>query len=237
MKTVFLLLVSLVLISCRTMNNSKPEQFTEAPLFGMIYDSNSSPAAGAKVILDGKDSAMSDINGRFLLYNVSRGPHILVIQKQGFEETRTAFNFTDRGQVLYSKLISDEYILDRLESDLKSNQMEEAASLLKRAQAVNRENIRLHYLKIIYLAKKREYKKALEETEALRKVFPADSYLVMTQAKILFFGMQQKGKTIDLLKDYLVTHKSKEVQSLLKLLNPDVDTGEKKEGQGENNDE
>jgi len=128
-KYIYILLLIIAMVSsCKSVDNGAFSQFDEAPLFGMIYDSESSPVASAIVVLDDEKSVKTDINGRVLFGAVSQGEHSVVISKDGFEDVQMVLNFSNRDQVLYSTLISLHNILDNLESSLQTGKMTEAKS-------------------------------------------------------------------------------------------------------------
>ncbi|MDA3938822.1 MAG: carboxypeptidase-like regulatory domain-containing protein [Spirochaetia bacterium] len=210
-----LLLLITLASSCKSVDNGSFSQFTEAPLFGMIYDSESSPVAGALVVLDDEKSAKTDINGRVLFSAVSYGEHSVVITKDGFEETQMVLNFSNRDQVLYSTLFSLQNILDNLESSMQNGKMLEAKSFLMRASGINSEDIRLRYLNVVYLSEMKEYPEVLKEIGLLREIYPNDPYIVMTQAKILFYGLERQEEALEVLQSILPSNSNEELENLL----------------------
>jgi len=179
-----LLLIIILVSSCNSIDDGSFSLFNEAPLFGMIYDSESSPVVSAFVVLDDEKFSQTDINGRVLFRAVSRGNHSVVITKEGFEEVRMVLNFSNRNQVLYAILISLQNILDNLESTMHSGKMLEAKLFLARASKINSDDLRFKYLKIVYLTKINELEKALKEIDLLMESYPDDPYLILTHIKI-----------------------------------------------------
>jgi hypothetical protein len=232
-----LLLIITLVSSCKSVDDGGFSQFGEAPLFGMIYDSESSPVGGALVVLDDEKSSQTDINGRVLFGAVSRGEHSVVITKEGFEETRMVLNFSNRDQVLYSTLISLHNILDNLEGYLQTNKMTEAKSFLDRASKIDSDDIRFRYLNVVYLAEVKEYPGALEEIILLKKTYPDDPYLTMTHAKILFYGLEQKAEALELLQDFAPSNRNEELESLMKKMDSELNAEKiTEETTGESND-
>ena len=210
-----LLLIITLVSSCKSVDDGSFSQFSEAPLFGMIYDSESSPVASAMVVLDDEKSAKTDINGRVLFSAVSQGEHSVVINKEGFEEARIELNFSNRDQVLYSTLISLHNILDNLESSLQTGKMAEAKSFMIRASKINSDDIRFRYLNVVYLSENKEYPEAFDKIVLLRKTYPNDPYITMTQAKILFYGLDRKEEAIELLQSFTTQNGNDELDSLI----------------------
>jgi len=221
-----LLIVFTIISGCKSVDDGGFSQFDEAPLFGMIYDSESSPVDGALVVLDDGESSQTDINGRVLFGSVSRGEHSVAISKEGFEETRIVLNFSNRDQVLYSTLISIESILDNLENTLNIGKMTEAKSFLKRAEKINSEDIRFRYLNVVYLSEINEYTDALKEIDLLKRIYPNDPYIIMTQAKILFYGLNRRVEALELLQDFSQPNKNEELEILLEKMDSEITTGE-----------
>lgn len=232
-----LLLIPTLFLTCRSVDKNTFSNFTEAPLFGMIYDTESLPVVGAELVLDDKDTALTDINGRVLFGAVSRGEHLIVINKEGFEEARMVLNFSNRDQVLYSTLISLRNIIANLESSLKVGDILEARSLLDRASIINPDDIRLRYLKVVYLSDNMKYKEAFEEIVLLRKLFQDDPSLIMTQAKILFYGFNKKSDAVELLMSFPLVNSTEEIGKLVGKMTSEINYEERiKETEGENNE-
>lgn len=224
-KFIFCILVVLTIISgCKSIDNDSFNQFEQAPLFGMIYNSESSPVAGAVVVLDDVKSSQTDINGRVLFGEVSRGEHSVLITKEGFEEVWMVLDFSNRNQVLYSTLISLQNILDNLESHLQVGRITESKSFLDRASGINSEDIRFRYLNVVYLMAIKEYPEALEEIVLLRKSYPDDPYLTMTHAKILFFGLNKKKDALKVMQKLLLLNRNEDFKSLLEKIDSEINT-------------
>ncbi len=218
-----LLFIPVLLLSCKSVDENTFANFNEAPLFGMIYDSESLPVAGAELVLDDEHTALTDINGRVLFSTVSRGEHDVVIRKEGFEEARMVLNFSNRDQVLYSTLISLQDILDKLASSLGIGRIDEAGLFLDRALLIDPKDIRLKYLKVVYLCESEEYSDALGEIGLLRKIYPDDSYLVMTQANILFYGFKEKMEAVELLKEFSQLYRNEDFENLIEKMSSEID--------------
>ncbi len=106
----------LIFISCATTKKKSSDDFTEAPLFGMVYDYDNRPCSEALIIIDDNDEVMSDINGRFIIGVLSRGNHIVTAKKEGYETLSFSFSFLNRTQVLYLRMISFLQLLVEIEN-------------------------------------------------------------------------------------------------------------------------
>lgn len=223
------LVLTLSVYGCTSTGVKEPLQFTQAPLLGMIYDTKSSPVTGAEIIMDGAQSSLSDINGKVVLYGVTRGEHSFVIRKKGFEEVRITLNFSRPTQVLYTTLTSMETILEDLKKALSLNELKKADLLRARAGAIDADNARLRYLDVVYLVKMKKYSDALRETEILRKRYPDSSPLVLTEAKIFLFGLKEKEKALRILESIPSPYLTDTMKTLIKTLKQ-----EKKDDRGKN---
>jgi len=165
-----LLFLITIILSCRTnklddsvftmkeMHNSKT-----APLIGIVYTMNKKPCSGAEVAIyktadltDTKTkpyvTVKTDISGRFLIPDVSKGKHKIAITKKGFEEGKIIFDFVDETQVFYIQMTSLETLLDDAEKSLEKRNMNEAEKLIERALAVDNRSIEALYLKAVYFS-------------------------------------------------------------------------------------
>ncbi|MCK5153878.1 MAG: carboxypeptidase regulatory-like domain-containing protein [Spirochaetales bacterium] len=221
-----LLLIIILISGCKSVDDGGFSHFDEAPLFGMIYDSESSPVTGAVVVLDGEKSSKTDINGRVLFSAVSQGEHSVVISKEGFEDVRMVLNFSNRDQVLYSTLISLHNILDNMESSMQTGKMAEVKSFLMRASKIDSDDIRFRYLNVVYLAEIKEYTEAFSKIGLLKKSYPDDPYITMTQAKILFYGLKRKAEALELLQNSNPSNRNEELESLMKKMDSEINSEE-----------
>jgi len=212
------LILTLFVYGCTSTGEKEPLQFTQAPLLGMIYDTKSTPVTGAEVIMDRTYTALSDINGKVVLYGVTRGKHSFVIRKNGFEEVRITLNYSHPTQVLYTTLTSMETILENLKNSLSLNELKKADLLRVRAGAIDVGNARLRYLNIVYLVKMKKYSDALREIKILRKQYPDSSPLVLTEVKIFLFGLEEKKEALTVLQSIPPAYRTDEIKKLLKTL-------------------
>ncbi len=212
------LVLTLSLYGCTSTGKGEPLQFIQAPLLGMIYDTESTPVAGAKVIMDKTHSALSDINGKIVLYGVTRGKHSFVIRKKGFEEVRTTLNFSRPTQVLYTTLTSMETILENMDKSLSRNNLKEADRLRTRAKAIDAGNARLQYLDIVYIVKMKKYVDALQKTKILRKQYPDSPPLALTEAEIFLFGLKEKKEALTVLQSIPFVYRTDDIKTMIKAL-------------------
>src|SRR5690348_15121099 len=65
---------AMLLAACATQKVEDP-LFDKAPLFGMIYDADNQPCDGVQLTVDGVPGPLTDIRGRFMIPDLTRGPH------------------------------------------------------------------------------------------------------------------------------------------------------------------
>lgn len=77
---------------------------------GMVYDQDCRPVSGYRLSLDGKHSAMTDINGRFTFTGTKYGTHTVTGTDARYLPLGENCSFLNRTEVLHIKLTS----IDRL---------------------------------------------------------------------------------------------------------------------------
>jgi hypothetical protein len=83
----------------------------KAPLYGMVYDADGLPLRNVLVYVDERAAALSDSNGRFILADLARGSHELVLEKAGMETLVQEIEFLERGDILYVRMYSTRQLL------------------------------------------------------------------------------------------------------------------------------
>ncbi len=208
----------LVLSGCVTAGNDELFQSTETPLMGMIYDTEHNPVTEAEIVLDGTVTTQSDINGNVILYRVTRGKHFFLIRKKGFEEVHGTLNVSSPRQVLYTVLTPMKTILDNLEKALSLHKSGNAALLCARARNIDSDNARFRYLNTVYLVQTENYSDALQEIKMLLKIYPANPSLLLTEVKILSFGLRENSRALEVLQSIPSSSTTDEITILKKIL-------------------
>jgi tetratricopeptide (TPR) repeat protein len=132
------LCAALLLASCATPQKKNPLSFDKAPLFGMIYDEDNQPCAGARLIIDGVEGKgetglVTDIRGRFVLPDLPPGEHHLVARKEGYEELSAKIVFLNSTDALFLRMVSFGQLLTNAEKALEERKWEQAGDFLARA--------------------------------------------------------------------------------------------------------
>lgn len=220
------ILVCTLLAGCLTEEESSTD-FEEAPLFGMVYDFRGQPTSGATVIIDSATKTQTDINGRFVIHQLSKGRHRLSLTKDGFEPLTIEFAFIDRNQVLYLRAVSLEQLLEQTEQALEQKDYPAAERLIQRAQVVDATNPVRLYLKAIYFAGKEEYGQAVAVLQQLLNARFTDPSVYLFLADIHQYSLDDRESAKQYLGIYLESYEDADVKQRLSELelepgNPDA---------------
>lgn len=195
--------VSLLLASCAGVSKRDPLAFKNAPLLGMVYDHDNRECPNVHLVVDGKDHATTDINGRFILPNLTSGVHKLLATKSGYEPLEVSFDFTSPTQVLYLKVYSFDELLKQAELALRQEQWQVGQGYLHRAAAVKSHDVVLSYLEAILAFKKKEYGGAAHRLEALVASGSQDPSVYLFLADLYQYRLARPAAAVRALESYL----------------------------------
>ena len=217
MKSIGCLLFSaLVLASCAT--NAGVLEFDSAPLFGMIYDDDNQPCSGATLTLDGHAGPVSDIRGRFVLPDLSRGSHVLSVKKEGFETLEMTFDFLNRTDVLYLRVVSFTQLLSKAEQALRDRKWDQAEAYLGRAEKLDSKNSVYLYLRAIDMYKTAKFPQAIDALNAIVAKGDTDPYVYLFLADIYQKDLNDSAKAAESLQAYLSKRDDPDVEKRLQEL-------------------
>ena len=212
---------TLLLFSCATKKDTIKE-FETAPLFGMVYDYDNKPCSDAKVLIDGKEGPFTDINGRFVVQSLSRGKHSIIIKKEQYEDALVSFNFLNKSQVLYVRMISFDQLLKETEKAIAIGKWKEVESLFERAEKIKKDDPVAEYLKAIYFKEKGEIEKAEDILLEIIGKGHKLPYVYLSLADIYQYYLDDPTKAAENLEQYLKLEANHEVQKRLDLLNKEL---------------
>ena len=220
MKTrfLFILIILTSLLSCKTAGDLNPSDFREAPILGMIYGFDNLPIDDAEVVLDDSVSVRTDIHGRFIIDEVARGEHHLVVTKEEYETIDITFVFSSRNQVLYLNMISFDSLLEEIESALLEEETEEAGLYLERAAKINEKDPRLLYLKGVSMARQKRYEEAVEVISELKEKYRTAPHIILFLAEIYDKGLGNREIAKLVLEEFLALLENEEVRNALMTL-------------------
>jgi|GEM_PF-3879322 len=127
----------LVLGSCATTGGIAP--FKTAPLFGMVYQDDGTPAAGVEVFIDGHGGVYTDAGGRFVKEALTAGPHRVETRAEGFEPTTREVAFRNRTEVVHVRLMALAALEERACREITTGGYARARSLVGRCLLVEPE--------------------------------------------------------------------------------------------------
>jgi len=220
MKNLFRLAVVLPLMlvfSCKTTTVVDDfSSFKEAILTGMVYNSNSIPCVGAVLRVDDKKEAYTaDINGRFVIPNLKRGEHLIHVSKDNHEPELVELDFSDRRQVLYVRLTSNESLLNWAEEALDELRWDEAKDFIMRSLAVEPENAHaLTLLGALYYRTGR-FEDSLEQWQTLIEMGHRSPHLYLLIANTYEYGLKSPKEAHPWLERYLENHEAPEIRARL----------------------
>ena len=137
-------------------------------LMGIIFDNYNNPVTGASIILEDGDILTSDIDGRFIIPDLTPQTYKLQLSKPNYETVYVEINFLDPKQVLYVKMSSITYLKEQIEACIKSKDWEKADKLIERAFLIDEDDPVLIYLASIYCLNIGDYTKALDYVADLK---------------------------------------------------------------------
>ncbi len=159
-------------------------EFDKAPLFGMIYDADGVPVHNASVLINGETGPLTDINGRFVIPNLPRGNHILVIHKEGYSSTTTSFDFMNKSQVLYLKMNSARQHYSKAVNHFECGLFRESLIEVQSTLDLDKDFYSATYLQVLILIKLKQFDEipllieflrtnlgALQEVDELEKMY------------------------------------------------------------------
>jgi tetratricopeptide (TPR) repeat protein len=208
----------LALTGCLSDRMDRPQDFDEAPLFGMVYDFDNEPCAGALIRVDGEDAVRTDINGRFVINDLSRGRHQLEVLKEGYESYTLAFDFLNRSQALYVRMISANQLLRQVEEALEKRRYSAALEMLERVERIEPANPVAAYLRGAYLIRVRRDAEAAAVLEGLVGQGYQEPVLYLTLADLYEYRLSDPERARHYLEQYLRIEADPEVQKRLDAL-------------------
>ena len=208
--TYFCLCLSfLFFLSCATKN---PRDFESAPLYGMVYDYDNQTCTDVLIRVNEEHETKSDINGRFVVTDLSRGNHQITAIKEGYETLTFSFNFTTRSQVLYIRMISFYQLLKNIEKELEAKNWYEVESLLERAEKIKTDDPIEQYLKAVYLNQTGQHDEAIQILRSILNQNYKEPIIYLTLSDIYFYKKNDIPNAIEYVEQYLKLESDREVQ-------------------------
>jgi tetratricopeptide (TPR) repeat protein len=215
-KTLVVILASALLCaSCASQPANDALTFDSASLFGMIYDENNQPCGGARLTIDGQPGPQTDIRGRFVVADLSRGQHAIVARKDGYEDLSVQFTFLNRTDVLYLRMISFDQLLSRAERAFDERKWDDAEAALRRAAKLDSGDTVMMYLEAIRQYKTEKYADAARQLESILSRGEREPYVYLFLADLYEQNLNDLSKAAEYLQRYLERRADADVEKRL----------------------
>jgi len=194
---------ALLLVTCATQGKRGEISFPPAPLYGMVYDADNQPCAGVQLGVDGAAGPQTDIRGRFIIPELSRGGHTIIANKSGYETLLISISFLNRTDVLHLHMTSFGQLLAMAEKSLGEQRWADAEGFLGRAEKLNPEDAVLRYLLAINAYKTGAFSRAAGYLAAILASGNAAPSVYLFLADICEINLGDRGKAVSHLESYL----------------------------------
>lgn len=212
----FVFLSLLSLMSCLTAQD--PLRFEYAPLFGMIYDADNAPVAGATVTVNGERGFESGVMGRVVIPDLVRGTHLLSVSKTGYEPVELEIDFLTRSHVLYVRMVSFDFLLAEAETALSRGRFLEAERMLDRAARLDPANPRADYVRALLAYRRGNGAPAERVLVRLIESGHKLPYVNLLLADVREFLLDDREGAANSLRRYLHDREDPEAEARLKTL-------------------
>lgn len=182
---------------------SDPIDFGYAPLFGMIYDADNEPVAGARVTVNGERAFTSGVMGRVVIPELPRGIHSISVSKPGFETVETEVEFLTRTHVLYVRMVSFDHLLAQAEGDLAGGRFDLVEAHLSRATRLDRSDPRGRYLRALIAYRRGRGRESVEILRQLIGDGHGGAYVFLLLADAQEFLLNNEEAAAEALAEYL----------------------------------
>jgi hypothetical protein len=226
-------LAVLFILSCATQEARDGFSFDNATLFGMVYDENNQPCAGARITVDGQAGPLTDIRGRFVMPSLSRGDHDVVAHKEGYEALSARFSFLNRGDVIYLRMVSFDQLLTRVENALDDRRWDEAEAILQRAAKLSAGDTVMLYLKAIQAYKKDRFGDAAAGLQAILENGSREPHVYLFLADLYEHSLGNPAMAVQYVEAYLDRRADADVEKRLAMLKEKVRQLQKDEQEAE----
>jgi tetratricopeptide (TPR) repeat protein len=178
-----ILIVALFLpLSCAGVQGVK-RNMGQAVMYGMVYDDENMPVQGAVVSINGRVTAQTDIQGRFIINSKKRDSFLIELEKAGFEKVKAEFIF-DPLDALHFTLVNAQQLLSRSEEAMDGRRYEQAIVLCDRALALEPRQPEALFLKALALVQTKQYASARNVLRELENRIGPKEYIKALQEKM-----------------------------------------------------
>ena len=209
---------ALLALSCASQKEADGMTFDTAPLFGMIYDADNQPCAGVQLSVDGSNGLTSDIRGRFVVPDLTRGTHTVMAAKSGYEQLAVDVAFLNRTDVLHMQMTSFGQLLQMAQEALRDTRWAEAEGFLQRAEKLDPSDAVLRYLYAVHAYRTGAFAAAVDYLDAIESSGAPQPAVLLLQADIYETRLGEPDKAVAALQEYLRLRDDPEVEKRLERL-------------------
>lgn len=211
------------LLACATAPRL-PTKAEGAVLRGMVFDEERQPVVDAEVSATSGDgvvsTAITDLQGHFVLPELAFGSVSLRVKKEGFEPVSWSFGFRDPTQVAYVRMADVSELLDDAAKNIEDGDWKAAADNLARARAVDAANPVAAYLEALALDRQGRSAEAAESLEGLGAERPVLA-IELLLADIYQYRLDEPARALDHLKKALAIAYDSDIQDRIAKLQGD----------------
>ncbi len=189
----------------------------------MVYNYDNQPCSGALVMIDENEGPRTDINGRFVIQSVSKGKHQITVTKDGYEKLDFSFEFLNKSQVLYLRMISFNQLLNEIEKSIENRNWKEGEKLIERAEKMKENDPVELYLKAILLKEKGDVEDSVDTLLNILDLGYNEPYVYLALADIYQYRLNNPAEAIKYIEEYLKLKRNSEVQERLIKLKMEAD--------------
>jgi hypothetical protein len=216
------LCAALLAASCASQKGTDPMSFDKAPLFGMIYDADNQPCPGVQLEVDGSSGPMSDIRGRFVLPDLSRGQHTITARKSGFEQLAVDVLFLNKTDVLHVQMTSFGQLLEMAQAAFADKRWSEGEGFLRRAEKLDPTDAVLRYLLAVDAYRTGAFSTAVDYLNLITASEGQQPAVLLMLADIYEKDLPDPQKAIANLEAYLKLRDDADLQKRLEALKAKV---------------
>lgn len=173
-------LLLMIFMSCTSV---RPFKGT-ADLHGAVYDVKNRPVAGCTILIEGNEKALTDTNGRFVLYGLKSGVYEIETKSLISEAYRGQIEFLNETQYVLITVIDVDTLCESAEKYIDAMNVEKAEEAIYRILAVNGNNSNA----VMYLAvlryKEKNYDAALRVLRDAEKRGVSDKWMKTFNEKL-----------------------------------------------------
>ena len=135
---------------------------------GMVYDFDNRPVAGYHLKLNDDLEVVTDITGRFTFEKVKLGEYLLTGESNRYETYEGKIIIYDQDQVIYLRIPSFSQLINLTDKALEANNLQEAEGFLKRAAAMNIQDIDVMIYEAVLAYRYYNIEQAMREIEQIK---------------------------------------------------------------------